>query len=68
MFFTWKFSRWTPDRGGVRSFGQRLVTGTQLGELEDDLVGSFVMGVSVGCWWGVFWEIIRWIPWGGGGT
>ena len=39
MFFTWKFSRWTPDRGGVRSFGQRLVTGTQLGELEDDLVG-----------------------------
>ena len=41
--------------------------GPDLGNWKGDLVRNFVMGVSVGRWWGGFWEIIRWARQGGRG-
>ena len=41
--------------------------GPGLGKWKGDLIANCGMGVSVGHWWVVCWEIIRWALQGGVG-
>ena len=41
MEFSWEIFNWTPTQRYARDFGQEVLNGPQLGDLEGDLVIKF---------------------------